>query len=158
MNIWNKLIKNFNESLRNQYQGTLDNQDKLKEKIEAGKTVTVNAPTSMRTYTKGAQTRNSKGRFEKRSYTTGDIDIGDTTAEKQKKDYAKTGNLASTAIQSAKYDPKTNTATIRFQGGNKDYQYEVTPEEFQEFIDAPSKGQLVAKVWNHNPDFRKDGV
>lgn len=153
MKIWNRILSSIGK-----YQGTSGNQEQIQEKIDSGKKVTINNPTSLRTFTKGQQTRRQNGQFEKRSYTTGEVEIGDTTANHVKKDYAKTAERTSSAIQSAKYDPRTNTATIRFAGGNKDYQYEVTPEEFNDFVNAPSKGQHVASLWNHNPHFRKQGV
>jgi hypothetical protein len=63
----------------------------------------------------------------------------------------------STAIQDVIYDPKTNTASVMFVDGKKYYDYEVTPEQMEEFVNAPSKGHLVATEWNHNPAYRKEG-
>lgn len=163
MKIWDKIMQTFNENVRNKYQGTSGNEEALVGKIGEGQSVTINNPTSQRTFTKGEQGRQPNGRFDKKHFVegynvpAGNIDIGDTTKDYAKKDHAVTAERTSSAIKSAKYDPNTNTATIKFQGGKKEYQYEVTPEEFNEFINAPSKGQLVSKVWNHNPDFRKPG-
>lgn len=158
MNVWNSILKRFNENLRNKYQGTsTDNNKNMLNKIESGKTVSVYNPTSLRTFTKGSQGRNSKGQFEKRSYTQGNVEIGDTTSSHKKKDYAKTEQRASSSIKSAEYNPNTNTAKITFRGNNKTYDYNVTPDEFNDFLNADSKGRHVANEWNHNPHFRKEG-
>jgi hypothetical protein len=65
--------------------------------------------------------------------------------------------MPSTAIQDVIYDPKTNTASVMFVDGKKYYDYEVTPDQMEDFINAPSKGHHVATLWNHNPEFRKEG-
>ena len=61
----------------------------------------------------------------------------------------------SSAIKSFEYDPKSNTARIQFTSGDKKYDYNVTPEEAKDFLDADSKGRHVAIVWNHNPHYHK---
>lgn len=64
--------------------------------------------------------------------------------------------VESTAIEKASHDGK-NTAKIIFTSGPKEYHYRVTPAEFEDFLNSPSKGNHVATIWNHNPHFRKPG-
>lgn len=64
--------------------------------------------------------------------------------------------VPSTAIEDVIYEPSTNTASVMFTGGKKYYDYEVTPDQMEDFIKAPSKGHHVATLWNYNPEFRKD--
>ena len=50
----------------------------------------------------------------------------------------------STAIKSVSFDPDKNEADIVYNGvGNKSYKFPMTPEEFEDFKDAPSKGKWV---------------
>ena len=141
MNFWKNVITSLAER-KGQFAGTSGNEEKISKRLEDNKGVNISNPTSKRTYTKGEQGRNNKGQFEKRSYTTGNIDIGDTTEKYEKKDYAKTGELASTAIKNARYDPSDNSLNITYQGGNKEYKFAATPEDVEEWINAPSKGQI----------------
>lgn len=128
---------------KGEFTGTSGNEAKISERLSNNQTVNISAPTSTRTYTKGAQTRRKNGQFEKRSYTTGNIDIGDTRGNYKKKDYAKLGELESTAIKNARYDPTDDSLNITYQGSNKEYKFKAGgPEGVQEWIDAPSKGQI----------------
>lgn len=138
---WNN-ITNSLRARKGEFTGTSGNEDKIGKRLDENKSVNISNPTSQRTFTKGEQTRNSKGQFEKRSYTTGNIDVGDTTDQYSKKDYAKTGELVSTAIDSARYDPNDNSLNITYKGGDKEYKFAATPEDVKEWIDAPSKGQI----------------
>lgn len=144
MNIWNSLIRSFNENLLNKYKGTEDKENKISQNIDKGKTVSISNPTSQRTLTKGLS-----------GYTDGKVEIGNTTAEHDED--SRVVSRTSSAIDSVDYDPKTNTASVVFKGGDKAYEYEVKPGEFNSFLNAPSKGQWIAKKWNHNPHFRKPG-
>lgn len=138
---WNNIASSL-KARKGEFLGTSGNEDKINKRLDENKSVNIANPTSQRTFTKGEQTRNNKGQFEKRSYTTGNIDIGDTTDQYSKKDYAKTGEIVSSAISNARYDPKDNSLNITYQGGNKEYKFAATPEDVQEWIDAPSKGRI----------------
>ena len=128
---------------KGEFIGTSGNEAKISERLSNNQTVNISAPTSTRTYTKGAQTRRKNGQFEKRSYTTGNIDIGDTRGNYKKKDYAKLGELESTAIKIAWYDPTDDSLNITYLGSNKEYKFKAGgPEGVQEWMDAPSKGQI----------------
>lgn len=144
MNIWNSLLNSFNENLRNKYIGTEDKENKISQKIGDGKTVSITNPTSQRTLTKGPN-----------GYIDGKVEEGNTTAEHDED--SRVVSRTSSSIDSVDYDPNTNTASVVFKGGDKSYDYEVTPGEFNNFLKASSKGQWISKKWNHNPHFRKQG-
>jgi hypothetical protein len=144
MNIWNSIIRSFNENLRNKYNGTEDKENKISQNIDKGKTVSISNPTSQRTITKGEN-----------DFTEGQVEIGNTTADNNED--SRVVSRTSSAVENVEYNPKTNTASVTFKGGDKAYDYEVKPGEFNSFLNAPSKGQWIAKKWNHNPHFRKPG-
>ena len=144
MRIWESLINTFNENLKNKYQGTEDKENKISQNVDKGKRVTIINPTSQRTIVKGEN-----------DYTDGMVEIGNTTAENSQD--RRLVSRTSSAIKNVDYDPTTNTASVTFSNGNKSYDYEVNPEEFNSFLHSPSKGQWVATKWNHNPHFRKPG-
>lgn len=102
--------------------------------VVKGKTVKVTAPTSERYI-------DSKGRSP---YTKGSYDI-DKSDDKKKE-----VNIQSTAVDKASYDPKTGIAAIKFHGGNKWYNYVATPEHWEAFLKAPSKGRWIHDVWTPN--------
>ena len=120
---------------------TTDKLDKIKKNVEKNKTVLVYNPLSQRTFFKNPETD---------SYIDGKIEVGDEkTSDKEK-----VVSVVSTAIQSIKYDPKKQRAYVIFKNGNgTEYTYKVSPEEFDDFLNATSKGRWVAKEWNKNPHF-----
>ena len=66
--------------------------------------------------------------------------------------------IESTAVKSARYNPNSERALIQFQGGDKEYSYRATPKEFNELLNAPSKGQHINRVWkkyNQDPDYAR---
>lgn len=142
MRIWDSLIDSFNETIRNKYNGT-EKKDKISQSIDKGKTVSISNPTSQRTIVKGEN-----------DYTDGRVEIGNTT---QDNDESRVVSRASSAIDNVEYNPETNTASVTFRGGDKAYEYEVKPGEFESFLNAPSKGQWISTKWNNNPHFRKPG-
>ena len=79
-----------------------------------------------------------------------------------------TQDVPSTAIKKIKYDPKTESLYVTFQGGHKAYWYpNVTKEEVEELMAAPSKGEYFMEHihdqhsvnyqlhGNHNPENNK---
>lgn len=63
------------------------------------------------------------------------------------KEAAENFAVDSTAIQSARYDPSDNSLNIVYRNGNgKEYKFSATPDEAQEWLDAPSKGRIT-QVW-----------
>ena len=117
---------------------TTDKLDKIKKNVEKNKTVLVYNPLSQRTFFKNPETD---------SYIDGKIEVGDEkTSDKEK-----VVSVISTAIQSIKYDPKKQRAYVIFKNGNgTEYTYKVSPEEFDDFLNAASKGRHVAKVWKNS--------
>lgn len=98
------------------------------------KEIMLKAPTSMRYFTKG-----SDG-----SYLTGDVQIIDTGLQ-QTTDV----QVASSAVAEVKYRPESNICSLRFVNGDKWYDYQMTPEQFEEFMGSNSKGQYVNYVMKY---------
>lgn len=146
--IWDRVKEKINETFKQDntqdkpkvFQ-TTDKLDKIKKNVEKNNTVLVYNPLSQRTFFKNPETD---------SYIDGKIEVGDEkTSDKEK-----VVSVQSTAIQSIKYDPKKQRAYVVFKNGNgTEYTYKVSPEEFDDFLNAASKGRHVAKEWNHNHHF-----
>lgn len=146
--IWDRIKEKINETFKQDntqdkpkvFQ-TTDKLDKIKKNVEKKNTVLVYNPLSQRTFFKNPETD---------SYIDGKIEVGDEkTSDKEK-----VVSVISTAIQSIKYDPKKQRAYVIFKNGNgTEYTYRVSPEEFDDFLNAASKGRWVAKVWNKNHHF-----
>lgn len=146
--IWDRIKEKINETFKQDntqdkpkvFQ-TTDKLDKIKKNVEKNKTVLVYNPLSQRTFFKNPETD---------SYIDGKIEVGDEkTSDKEK-----VVSVQSTAIQSIKYDPKKQRAYVIFKNGNgTEYTYKVSPEEFDDFLNAASKGRWVAREWNRNPHF-----
>lgn len=98
------------------------------------KEIMLKAPTSMRYFTKG-----SDG-----SYLTGDVQIIDTGLQQ-----ATDVQVASSAVAEVKYSPESNICSLRFVNGDKWYDYQMTPEQFEEFMGSNSKGQYVNYVMKY---------
>ena len=143
--IWDRVKEKINETFKQDntqdkakvFQ-TTDKLDKIKKNVEKKNTVLVYNPLSQRTFFKNPETD---------SYIDGKIEIGDEkTSDKEK-----VVSVQSTAIQSIKYDPKKQRAYVVFKNGNgTEYTYKVSPEEFDDFLNAASKGRWVAKVWKNS--------
>ena len=146
--IWDRIKEKINETFKQDntqdkakvFQ-TTDKLDKIKKNVEKKNTVLVYNPLSQRTFFKNPETD---------SYIDGKIEVGDEkTSDKEK-----VVSVQSTAIQSIKYDPKKQRAYVVFKNGNgTEYTYKVSPEEFDDFLNAASKGRHVARVWNKNHHF-----
>lgn len=146
--IWDRIKEKINETFKPDntqdkakvFQ-TTDKLDKIKKNVEKKNTVLVYNPLSQRTFFKNPETD---------SYIDGKIEVGDEkTSDKEK-----VVSVQSTAIQSIKYDPKKQRAYVVFKNGNgTEYTYKVSPEEFDDFLNAASKGRWVAREWNHNKHF-----
>ena len=143
--IWDRIKEKINETFKQDntqdkpkvFQ-TTDKLDKIKKNVEKKNTVLVYNPLSQRTFFKTPETD---------SYIDGKIEIGDEkTSDKEK-----VVSVVSTAIQSIKYDPKKQRAYVIFKNGNgTEYTYKVSPEEFDDFLNAASKGRHIAKVWKNS--------
>ena len=136
-----KFLKKKLDMLKGRFDGTLDgNVEKIMKRVDSGKDATINKPNSQMTFTRG-----DDGHF-----ASGQMLIGD---EQKNFEGSKVESVPSTAIQNVAYDPANEVASIKFVDGEKTYDYSVTPEEFNDFLNAPSKGRWVSKVWNRNPRF-----
>lgn len=146
--IWDRIKEKINETFKTDntqdkpkvFQ-TTDKLDKIKKNVEKKNTVLVYNPLSQRTFFKNPETD---------SYIDGKIEVGDEkTSDKEK-----VVSVQSTAIQSIKYDPKKQRAYVVFKNGNgTEYTYKVSPEEFDDFLNAASKGRHIALLWNKNKHF-----
>jgi hypothetical protein len=137
MTIWNRIKERLNESLRNKYQGTADKEARIGKSIEKGKSVTIAAPSSMRTMT--TTISSPVARSVPTESSTMDIQV------------------PSSAVQDIKYNPKTERADVTFTNGKHSYEYVVDNEDMKAFLNAPSKGKFIAEEWNHNPEHRAPG-
>jgi len=100
--------------------------------------IMLRAPTSIRSFAKGNDN----------SYLSGNVTTG--------KGLPTEVEVASQAIAEVKYEPQTNICKVRFVNGDKWYDYQMTPDEFEEFMAADSKGQYVnyvMKYENRMPGF-----
>jgi len=129
-----KTIKDNEKATKYRTTGP-DELEDIAANVVKGKTVKVSSPSSERYIS-------NKGRSP---YTKGEYSI-DKDDEKKKE-----VNISSTAVEKASYDPKTGIAAIKFHGGDKWYDYQMTPEEFEAFMKSPSKGRHVHYVMTpHN--------
>lgn len=136
-----KFLKKKLDMLKGRFEGTLDgNTEKIMQRVDKNKDVFINKPNSQRTFTRG----------DDGTYASGNVLTGD---EQKQNPGSALESIPSTAIEDVGYDPNNEVATIKFAQGDKSYDYSVSPKEFQEFLNAPSKGRHVAKLWNHNPWF-----
>ena len=143
---YNKDLKGYNPVTKTVTEktrvfDTTNKLHKIKKNVEKDNTVLIYNPISQRTFSKNKETG---------SYIDGEMKVGNEKTS----DEDKVVSLVSTAIQSIKYDPNKQRAYVVFKNGDgTEYTYKVTPEEFDDFLNAASKGRWVAKVWNRNPHF-----
>ena len=131
-------ITNSLKARKGEFTGTSGkNSEKINKRIDENKSVNISNPTSQRTFHK-----------ENGSLLDQQIDIGNTMDGSFD---AELGEVVSSAIQNVDYDPNSQTASITFKGGDKSYDYKVSPNEMKEFLDADSKGKWVNDIWkNYN--------
>lgn len=135
-----KFLKNKLNLLKGHFEGTLDNTEKIMNRVDKNKDVFINKPNSQRTFTRG----------DDGSFASGEMLIGN---EQKYYPDSEVESVPSTAIADVAYNTNNEVATIKFVGGDKTYDYKVTPKEFSEFLNAPSKGRWVSKLWNYNSHF-----
>lgn len=115
-------------------------QQAIQSDIAAGKKISMNAPQSSR-YQISQQDQKAMGLSKPGTLFTAD-DIADKQVDTKKE-----VPVASSAIQSFDYNPKTQDLNVKFTSGSKKYNYPgVPPEVVTEFMDAPSKGKYMASV------------
>lgn len=117
-----------------------DAQEKMQNRIESGKTITLSNPQSSR-YQISKEDLKERGLTKQGSYYTAD-DIADMRV-----DTTKEVPVASTAVQKVKYNPKTEELKIKYTSGSKEYSFPKVPKEvIEEFLDSPSKGKYLAHI------------
>lgn len=129
--IFNKIKDKFAEAKRTASYDT----KKIDKKLDKEKPLLVSYLNSKRYYGKG-----SDGHYTDDDATVASLDEydGDTMAE-----------IPSTAVKNVKYDPKTKTCSVLFVGGDKWYDYQMSPQQFKSFMAASSKGRYVNNVMKH---------
>lgn len=101
---------------------------KAEKVLEKNKSVEINAPTSIRSFSRG----------DDGTYRSGQVQIGlglPTEVE-----------VASSAVAEIRYSPERNICSIRFVNGDKWYDYSMNQEQFQDFLSSQSKGRYVNNV------------
>lgn len=126
---WNNIASSL-KARKGQFTGTSGNEDRINKRLDENKSVNIANPTSQRTFHRD----NITG-----SLLDQQIDVGNTQTENPNSEL---GEVVSSAISNARYDPSDNSLNITYKGGDKEYKFEATPEDVQEWIDAPSKGRI----------------
>lgn len=125
MKLWDNIMTSL-KARKGEFTGTSGNEAKISNKINSGNSVNISNPTSQRTFH-----RDASG-----SLLDQQIDIGNTGA-------GDVGEVVSTAIDSARYDPSDDSLNITYRGGDKEYKFKAGgPEGVMEWVNAPSKGQI----------------
>ena len=133
LGIWERIKNSMREDYRNgKFTGTGDdNKSAISQAAQKGKGFVINSPSSTRTATKSNGSYINNNGFE----------IGDTT-DQYPEGQATTFGVASTAVDSARYDPEDNSLNITYKGGDKEYKFKADPEDVEEWVNAPSKGRI----------------
>ena len=104
-------------------------------KMAMGQPIKMDNVRSGRTFTRGANG----------SFIGGETLIGDESKSNPGSKYVDSA-VNSTAVQSVEWDPKSENAKVMFVGGDKQYDYPMTKQEFKDFQNAPSKGRWINKA------------
>ena len=125
MKFWDNIMTSL-KARKGEFTGTSGNEDKINKKINKGQSISISNPTSQRTFH-----RDASG-----SLLDQQIDVGNTGQ-------GDIGEVVSSAIESARYDPTDDSLNITYRGGDKEYKFQAGgPEGVMEWVNAPSKGQI----------------
>lgn len=102
----------------------------IRRRVLQGKTTEVMHPTSMRSLYRGKD-----GTFASGEILQGKYGNADHYEE-----------VTSTAIADVKYDPSSHICKVKYTTGDTWYDFMMTPAEFEEFMNADSKGKYVQHV------------
>lgn len=129
MTIWESITKNL-RARKGEFNGTSGNEAGIEKAMDKGKSINIANPTSYRTYHNvGEDTMDPK-----------DMDIGLQSGSNPQTDSV--GEVQSTAIENARYDPEDDSLNITYMGGDKEYKFRAGGREgIREWINAPSKGR-----------------
>lgn len=117
-------------------------QAAIQQDIAKGRKIEMESPQSSRYQ---LRTRDSKalGLSKNQAMFTSD-DLADLSRNGNLKDNTVEKSVASTAVKSFAYNPKTQDLDIDYVNGSKTYNFPgVPPEVVTEFMDAPSKGKYL---------------
>lgn len=134
MSNWFEDVKNKLFSFDTVKTNTTDDKSmkKIEKGLSKGKEIQVSNPTSYRSFDTG------KGGY----YHTGTAEIGKVPNMKQ-------AARASSAVADVKYSPDSHICKVKFTNGDKYYDYDMTPDEFMDFMNSDSKGRHVNKVMHY---------
>jgi len=130
MGFWENVVKSI-RARKGEFTGTSGNQADIEKAMDKGKSINISNPTSYRTYHNvGAGTMDQN-----------DMDIGLSSSSNPTTD--RVGEVQSTAIENARYDPEDDSLNITYKGGDKEYKFRAGGREgVREWINAPSKGRI----------------
>lgn len=130
MTIWESITKNL-RARKGEFSGTSGNQADIEKAMQKGKSINISNPTSYRTYHNVGEG----------TMSSGDIDVGLQSGTTPQTD--RVGEIQSTAIENARYEPEDDSLNITYKGGDKEYKFRAGGREgVREWINAPSKGRI----------------
>lgn len=129
-NLWND-VSNALKARKGEFDGTSGNEAKIDKIASQGKSVNIANPTSYRTFHNVGT-----GNLSEDDISTGLESGDDVTTDR-------VGEISSTAIKNARYDPTDDSLNIIYQGGDKEYKFQAGGiQGLREWINAPSKGRI----------------
>lgn len=143
MGFISNIIRNLNQSLKNA-RGiyTSDQRGKIADRLANDKNIVVDKMFSERHYDIGHKPKEwSK---ENIGYSKPEDTLAANT------------QISSTAIDSVKYSPATEECQVKYKNGDKWYNFvDMTPEQFQTYMLAGSKGRYTQQMrkTNHDPRY-----
>lgn len=137
MRIFNDILGDLMEFMPSgsRRKGTQGRESQIMKRVLKDKNVTIDNPTSQRYYYRG---------------NDGTFSGNPQTGVIENEGYGVGVGRPSTAVKTINYDPNTQVCRITFVGGSKEYEYKMTKGEFDNFLNASSKGRYVNKVMKYN--------
>lgn len=114
---------------------------KILKKLDKGKTIKVDEVVSSRAITRGDEGQFSQGSseiYDFEEFPDNNHKLNGNTVISQRR---------SNAIDKVRYEPKEHKLFLTYVGGgDKEYVFDVSPEEFEEFMNSGSKGRYVQYI------------
>lgn len=135
-NLWDD-ISNALKARKGEFDGTSGNEAKIDKIASQGKSVNIANPTSYRTFHNvGKSAVDGRSALNEDDISIGLESGNDVTTDR-------VGEMSSTAIKNARYDPTDDSLNITYQGGDKEYKFQAGGiQGLREWINAPSKGRI----------------
>lgn len=119
---------------------------KILKKLDKGKTIKIDEVVSSRAITRGKEGQFSQGNteiYDFEEFPDNNHKLNGNTVIAQRR---------SSAIDKIRYEPKEHRLYITYVGGgDKEYAFDVSPEEFESFMNSGSKGRYVQYIFKeHN--------